>query len=345
MYNRLASAVNWFKFNTIRYFEIHVDAIKAENSRTNRLYQSGLDSGFSPSDSTWYQKSPVVVDRRRNMANYGIGMGQGQLGHCRQSGGISEANIYKTDSRYPFFISEVRTHYRNLNRDIYRPLSNLTVISRNGTIFDRYRVSTNILDDFLSQTARNHIMLDNGSLIHEVEEYLESLAWQNRVVNAAERTIHSIIKNSFIERGVYPAVHYQDRGYFGHDIFRIIFVFVCEDFLASNKNVENFIKNYTILPHLEYNTVQDFQKLGNHVLGRGSPIERNNMKIAFEKLIHDRLIFAALLDMDSGLSQLQQRAHRIREMATPFSNQIRDNEYKRLADCCPTQDQSIWDYR
>ena len=145
MHNRLASAVSWFKFNTIRYFDIHVDTIKAENSRADRLYQSGLDSGFSPSDNTWYQKSPVVVDR----SNYSIGMGQGQLGHCRQSA-VSEANMYRTCSRYPFFISEARTHYRNLNRDIYGPLSNLTVISRNGTIFDRYRVSTNILDDFLS---------------------------------------------------------------------------------------------------------------------------------------------------------------------------------------------------
>ena len=120
LYLQTISLVNWFKFNTIRYFEINVEA---EKNWSTRLHQGGLDYNFSDPNNKWNQKYSFVGDRNSIIWSNSIGICQGQLGHSRKGSGDVETKTREAAGRYGFFISEVRNHYYVLNRYIYERLS------------------------------------------------------------------------------------------------------------------------------------------------------------------------------------------------------------------------------
>jgi hypothetical protein len=208
------------------------------------------------------------------------------------------------------------------------------------------RVEGTIPDDFLTVTATNHISADTPNLLNEITEYTDRLRAHNKNIESLPRTIDSIVKNKFIAVGVYPTAtdNYEKEGYYHFgDVGFVLNVDTWEGFLCGDRDIQSFARNFNFLG-LQFDENGNILMLGGLVIGKGNPEQRNSIRRVLSEIARDRLILNALNDLMNSKSELDNRATQIRNMAAPLSTLITNMEYRRFCPCCPTQDQTIWNF-
>jgi hypothetical protein len=317
-----------------------------EKGRVHRLYQAGLDNTFCfPYDTGFASLGSTSTGHSTTR------FCQGQLGYNRERCRISEAKIRKTASRYRFFINEVRNHYEILNIEVYYPLSTLglnPIVSEleYPSWKSLLKVNGYIPDDFLTDTATQHVSVDAPNLLNEIIEYRNRFRVHIRNVKLLPLTVNSIVKNKFIEAGLYPTAtdNYRMEGYYHFgDVDYLLNVEICEAFLSGDRDIQSFVRNFNFLRR-EFSEDEHFLRLDGFIIGRGNAQQRRAMRRVLIEIPRDRLILNALNDLMNSKIDLNNRAARIRNMATPITRQIANNEYRRLCPCCPTQDENIWNF-
>ncbi|MGB6532344.1 MAG: hypothetical protein WBF33_29935 [Candidatus Nitrosopolaris sp.] len=346
------SLAKWFKCNAIRYFQINVDILKIGRNGAAWLCQGDLDSSFSSSYNTWYRKLCLVDRWSNNRTDYSIGIYQGQSGFNREISRNEETKIPEATSRRGFFINEVKNHYTVLNREVYEPLSGLGLNPianpyEYPSWKSRLKVNGYIGDDFLTTMAIQHLSADMPDLLNEIIEYRNRLEFHIKNVESLPRIVDSIVKSKFIESGIYPTHidNYKKEGYYHFgDIDHLLNVDMCEGFLCGNRDIQSFVRNFNFLGR-EFTNKGDILYLGGLVIGRGNAEQRRNMERVIKELPKDRLILNSFNDLMNNKIELENKASHIRNMAAPMTKSIANKEYRGLFSCCPTQDETIWDFR
>jgi hypothetical protein len=339
----LRSVAAWFKCHAIRYFEL--DASIAN------IYQNSVDYHFPDLNNNWNQNYlSYMGDRNSAICNSDDWICQGQP-RCNQRDSRHISTKNKAVRRYQFFIGEVRNHYDVVNRQVYGPLSNLGLSHVDNpheypSWKSRLKVNGYIHDNFLTDMARHHISNDSPELLGEITDYMKCFRLHTKNVDSLPRIIASMVKSKFIESGIYPTPidNYKKEGYYHFgDVGHILSVDICEGFLCGDRDVQSFVRNFNFLGH-EFSEDERFLRLGSHVIGRGNKQQRDTMRDVLMQIPRNRLILNALNDLMNSKLDLDTRATRIRNMATPLSTSIVNLEYRRLYDCCPTQDSTIWNF-
>jgi hypothetical protein len=180
--------------------------------------------------------------------------------------------------------------------------------------------------------------------LDEINNYRERLKLHNRNAEALPRIIDSMVKNKFIEAGIYPVkTDYERIGYYHYSDVNTQLELTWLTFLNYGRNIESFVRNYNF-NGLEFSEYENYLKLGGFVIGRGNDEKRTRMTQVLTEIPRNRFILNAIIDLMNSKIDLDCRKDRIRNMARPFSQSILDREYRTLSDCCPTQDNSIWNF-
>jgi hypothetical protein len=201
-------------------------------------------------------------------------------------------------------------------------------------------------DNFITEAGRNHISVDNVDLLNEISEYKERLKLHIKNVEILPHIIDSTIKSKFIEAGIYPVRtgNYEDIGYYHFGDVNMQLNVTWDNFLTSGRNIEAFVRRYNF-NGLQFNEDQGYLKLGGFVVGRGNNEQRIRMRQILNEIPRNHFILNALNNLMNNKLDLDRRAQRIRNMATPLSQAITDREYRTVnRNCCPTHDPSIWNF-
>jgi hypothetical protein len=334
--------VDWFKSNTIRYFELN-ECKTIDNSKNCNNYNRHNNINFGQ----YFHKS----HRNRTDIDVNIGIDKQQSRYHQKNNRIDKTfgkNI--TSNRQGFFINDVRTHYNIINRNVYVPLSRLQVVMKTNIAPEwkaRLQCVQNLTDEFLSPMAVQHISADNEGLLQQIRDYIALLNLHIKNVESFSLTTNAIIKSKFIEHGIYPTTtdNYEKEGYYYSGEANTQLNLTWMDFLVSSMDIQAFTRTYNF-GGLQFTEDVDnsLVRLGKFIIGKGNHIQRTNIINIFNSTPRNGLILRGLIDLTNSISDLERWAQRIRNIATPISQSITDYQYRTLTNCCPTHDTSIWNF-
>ena len=333
----------WFKCNTIRYFALDV---KCRDNHKN-WYTRCLDNNTNINDPSQSSISSCTIGSRWNYSTNSR-MGKKFVRYSENDNGIHTWKSY-AGGRAQFFIAQVRTHYRHLNNEVYTPLTTLnTEYSREGLVSPLWKrhlgIGGRIPTNFLNDVAIRHLSEDNPQLLTEVRNYRLLYDQYKTKLKSLQRTIDCIIKNRFIERGVYPTASNNFHGlgcYIGevNSLLELVWV----DFVTHINNVDVYHRSNNIANRTFVHN-GNLLALDGFLIGRGDEQQIRDMETIMRNIPEIRVILDAFRDLRNSRDDLNNRAQLIRDLSQPFSNAIRHNEYQTLCSCCPTQNATIWDF-
>lgn len=278
--------IDWFKSNTIRYFELN-EWKDNKNLDNNSRYTSFNFTQY------YYNSNRDIFDN-----NVGARLDKQRSRYFHKNNGINKT----TTQRHTFFINEVRNHYNNLNRDIYQPLSELglnSVVNITTPSWISYlTVSDTLPDNFLTENGRLHITNDNNDLLEEINQYRRILKFYGENLKALPRIIDAVVKSKFIEEGIYPVKtgNYEKMGYYHFgDVCRQL-ALTWHNFLSSDRNIQSFIRDYNF-NGLQFNEQGDHLKLGDFIIGRGTNEQRRCMRDVLNTIVRNHMILNAFNDL------------------------------------------------
>lgn len=255
------------------------------------------------------------------------------FGHYRQDFQFKKQEYPKFNSNSPtksFFIDR---HYTRLNEAIYIPLSNIIIQDSENGIRTRLHLITNINEHLLSHPFIQHLRNDDNNLYEQLQNLIPNIKQHNFMVKQMMYTIESIIKNKFIENGIFPVYdsNYHSIGYYHFQDVSHVLELIWIGFLIS-RNIETEVRRY------DFHITQQLLRIGTFIIARrNDENELTEIQRIFEQVIRDRLILNSFNRLSENRQQLVDRINKIKNAMGNISQAIQENRYNTVCDCCRIQ--------
>ena len=329
----MSKILNWFKFNAIRYFEL--DEFIENNKNNNYPYINNSNN----IRSFKYDSEHSIYSWR----NFGSWINNNwfskQFSRCRTKD--NRNYTFKSNTgQQPFFIDEVRNHYTILNQVIYLPLSNIITQDNENGIKSRLELNTTLNEQILSHPFIQHLQNDNNNLFQEIQNLIHNINQHNFMIEQMMYTKDKIVKNKFIENGIFPVYenNYRSLGYYHFQDVSHVLEIIWTAFVIS-RDIELELSRF------DFNTREQILRAGGFIIGRGNDEnELTEMQRIFEQVVRDPLILNSLIRLSGNRQQLVARINQINTFMRNLSRAIQENRYRTLCECCPTLNPNIWNF-
>jgi hypothetical protein len=233
-----------------------------------------------------------------------------------------------------FFSAERRRHYDALNRYVFRPLSNLDLVSVRlsyDSIDDNFRYD---LKNLPSQTARiyqlalKHMEKDDKQLPKEIQKLKDMLGSHDNQIRILESDINKLVKttSTFSASPVKTGIVYR-RDYVARFISKVWIS--CKD----EGNISDCVDAYIIraIPTAENGYFQ-FDGLP---VAQGDERELNSVKDVLHDILKNKEIIKNISDLKSSAKSLNDQIKKIKELVKPIADSIDQDLYStRIKGCC-----------
>jgi len=234
-----------------------------------------------------------------------------------------------------FFGVERRRHYNALNRYVFKPLSDLQLISVGLSydfIVDYFRYD---LKNMPSQSAEiyhlafKHMEQDDNDLPKEIENLNNMLIHHDNLISKTAADIIKITKTT-------SSISYESPVKFGvvYDYERV-YMFLSRVWIScmDGKNIieclENYIKNAT--PRAD-NGYFHFDGLP---VAQGDEKELNTVRDVLYNILKNKEIIKNISDLKASTKTLNDQIKKIKEMVKPIADSIDEDLYStRIKGCC-----------
>ncbi len=267
-------------------------------------------------------------------------------------------NHFSTSHGIAFFSTKLEKHYITLNKAVFQFLA---PIKKGDDIED---VPEDNLIDILKikvylpihstiyKYAIHHMNKDCPSLSEKIDKLDKELNNHNLKINDLDNLIRNVITNSFIKKTNTPIISYNSKYDIDEENAR-------EAALKSWKHIYEKM-NQPQQPNIIKYFEKELQNIGDHIkkseseqnellihdllIGKGSNTnEIDNIYGIFENdILKDKEIIQKLSDIIKNRFTLNEGIKEIEELSFHISNDINNDAYDTIAECCPTFRKLLW---
>lgn len=240
-------------------------------------------------------------------------------------------NYFGNDYGIAFFINERRKHYRNLNNEIFKPLSQLNLnkkISYSNSLFDYVKYSIhNVKTSLFYRDSLKHLVEDrpNFNLDSKLDNLKETLENHNKEVESLEKEIPQIIKNKF--RISFPTITVRQYPYTKSNIEPLL-KNRFEQFYnnsTSDKIIDNINTYSTKETYKEVNFENGIIRIGGIRIAEDESLKETDVEQyikILDELIKDDFIANKLKNIKESNENLDLQINEIKQEITPIIESI-----------------------